>query len=73
MSLPSNPERTTPAHEQETRMRSQELIIRLSHWCSCINCDYWLKAEELCDRYKVRPPANVIVTGCNTWTDEVPF
>ena len=39
---------------------------------TCLNCAYWSDEEEICKYYKQRPPAKVIVVGCETHTD-IPF
>ena len=41
---------------------------------NCINCAHWSGAKtEICGLFKMRPPATVIVTGCNEHTDNIPF
>lgn len=40
---------------------------------SCINCESWLKAEDKCIRYDVKPPATVIYYGCEKWEYNIPF
>lgn len=42
---------------------------------TCVNCGNWNSKEELC-RIAVpprRPPAKVIVVGCELHSDEIPF
>lgn len=45
---------------------------------SCLNCEFWNEGPETCnfnhpDMYKKRPPAKVIVVGCQYHTDNIPF
>lgn len=41
---------------------------------NCLTCGHWLGEQEQCGLYKSRPPANIIVTGCESHTDiEIPF
>lgn len=42
---------------------------------SCLNCMHFEEAKELCGfkGYNQRPPARVIVTGCPSHEDEIPF
>lgn len=42
---------------------------------SCINCEWFQEKTEQCFLVKQRPPAKVIVFGCEKWIeqDEIPF
>jgi hypothetical protein len=45
---------------------------------SCLNCEHWIKEgaplnPETCGLYKSRPPARIIVTGCESHSDNIPF
>lgn len=47
---------------------------------SCLNCDHWINDEdkrtelrETCDLYHARPPARIIITGCSSHSDTIPF
>lgn len=40
---------------------------------SCISCEHWNAKDERCEKYKVRPPTNVIVLGCDEWVWDIPF
>lgn len=40
---------------------------------SCLNCDHWDQVNEICTTFKERPPAKVIVCGCEHHIDEIPF
>ncbi len=41
---------------------------------SCINCDSWIRETEGCRIANgLRPPAAVIVIGCDAWEEEIPF
>jgi hypothetical protein len=39
---------------------------------SCLNCCDWQELNETCGKYKMRPPAKVIICGCEHHTD-IPF
>lgn len=41
---------------------------------TCITCEYF-NEQEICTVANQRPPAKVIVFGCDSWTDgdEIPF
>lgn len=57
-----------------------ELMDRISNaieaagaFRNCTNCFHWQSIpNELCKLYKERPPASVIVNGCDEF-DEIPF
>lgn len=56
------------------RIGVQELAIKYDQWQTCVNCDHWDKAAEVCDKFgKQRPPAYIIVTGCQDHVIEIPF
>jgi hypothetical protein len=41
---------------------------------TCLTCLYWDHVLEVCRLYKQRPPAQIIVDGCVSWTeDQMPF
>jgi hypothetical protein len=46
---------------------------------SCLNCEHWTGENptnappEQCRKFRARPPARVIVTGCDDHTDLIPF
>jgi len=42
---------------------------------SCLNCFFFNEKEELCNKYKMRPPARIIAFGCPDYSDviEIPF
>ena len=43
---------------------------------SCLNCDFFIEAPEICKKANQRPPARVIAFGCpghENINDEVPF
>jgi hypothetical protein len=64
------------------RARLQAGFIVSGAWQSCLSCDHWSEAQlnENCERmknptcllYKVQPPLDVIVVGCEAW-DQIPF
>jgi hypothetical protein len=39
---------------------------------NCTTCFYWQDTSETCGLYKQRPPAKIIVNGCESY-DEIPF
>lgn len=47
-------------------------LFEQGYFSTCLDCCYWKDKEELCSKFNARPPAKVIVSGCNEHTD-VPF
>lgn len=87
--MSSNPPFSTPVHvarkeaeEKEKRRVAEKRAmpvwqlraIRYGALRTCINCDAWQAATEGCAHAQgQRPPANVIVLGCDEWGEEIPF
>lgn len=66
--------RFPPTPEVRVALYSRQLEdIDSQRWMCCINCESWLNKAEECNKYKMRPPALVIATGCETWTGDIPF
>lgn len=66
---------TKPKLRKEAEINLRELFSRDTYpFQSCINCIYF-KENETCDLAKQRPPAKVIIFGCNSYSDvnEIPF
>lgn len=40
---------------------------------TCLNCSRFDEPNELCGKYGGRPPARIIVLGCDGHEDEIPF
>lgn len=42
---------------------------------SCLTCVHWGQVTEICNLYKQRPPAKIIVAACDSYMDdlEVPY
>jgi hypothetical protein len=46
---------------------------------SCLNCEHWTgetpqyEPPEHCRKFRARPPARIIVTGCDEHSDNIPF
>ena len=42
-------------------------------YINCVSCLNFNQHDEVCEIAKARPPAIVIVTGCEQWLDDIPF
>ena len=46
-------------------------LMNLTH--NCTTCEHFA-AEDICSLFKARPPASVIIKGCDKYKeDEIPF
>lgn len=50
-----------------------EWLIDNGYFTTCINCEHWKAKEEICGKFNQRPPAKIIVTGCEEHSDNIPF
>lgn len=48
-------------------------MIEVGMFQTCLNCSDWNDRDEICTRFKCRPPAKVIVCGCSEHNDDIPF
>jgi len=65
----------TDAYNQirETRVPIHKRMIIDQVFRSCLNCEHFDSGLELCMLANARPPAQVIVYGCQKWEADVPF
>jgi hypothetical protein len=42
---------------------------------NCVNCIAWMHEKEWCNKYNLRPPARIIIKGCEYFEDAdlIPF
>ncbi|MCW2763963.1 MAG: hypothetical protein JWR85_4164 [Marmoricola sp.] len=57
------------------RIKIQELAVRKDNWQCCTNCDNFNDHEnaDICRLFEARPPAYIIVNGCEDHTMKIPF
>lgn len=59
---------------QAKAVEVHRFTIKAEIFPSCLNCDSWAKdGTEVCNKYKARPPADVIVFSCGQWEADIPF
>lgn len=54
----------------------QTMLMARGIWHSCMNCFNWHKVKDNskgCMKYNAMPPPEVIVVGCKSWEDDIPF
>lgn len=39
---------------------------------NCLKCVWWDTPGDMCEKYKQKPPTNVLVSGCSEF-DDIPF
>ena len=61
--------------EREREISFQEGQIHFEKWKCCLNCDHGreLRAIGKCLKWKVTPPLDVLMVGCNSWEGILPF
>ena len=59
--------------EREQEISFQNESIRLHNWKCCLNCDYGREGVKPCLKWKVEPPLEAIMVGCNSWESVLPF
>ena len=50
-----------------------ELVERAQLHHTCLTCEHFDEAREICRVADARPPARVIASGCPSYTEEIPF
>jgi hypothetical protein len=45
---------------------------------TCLTCESWIEGptdnrQQLCGKYKMRPPTKIIISGCPDHTDLIPY
>jgi hypothetical protein len=69
-----NTEQVTPnVTYNEKRIEMENIAIEHQLWRCCLNCIDFYATDEQCSRFKSKPPADVIVTGCKHWDADIPF
>ncbi|AUR88741.1 hypothetical protein NVP2117O_63 [Vibrio phage 2.117.O._10N.261.45.E9] len=51
--------------------RAQTLLANGGYIATCANCTH--REGEDCGKYKMRPPIQVIASGCDDWEFHIPF
>lgn len=40
---------------------------------NCLNCDHWNFDMDGCNKFRAKPPTDIIVYSCEQWEQEIPF
>jgi hypothetical protein len=65
--------RVIRAEKRKLEIAIQNAAIADGTWSTCLKCDHWNETAETCVYYNQRPPAWVIVNGCDDFQIEIPF
>lgn len=57
----------------ELRIKVQDAAVNAHKWMTCLNCIYWNKERQDCDKFHAAPPAHIIVSGCVDHEFDIPF
>ena len=73
-----NSKRQTKIREISLKEVLAEITTRINRvdlYRSCLTCTVWQSKEEMCGKWKQRPPAEVIANGCDDYfdQDDTPF
>lgn len=50
------------------------LVPKIDAMCrNCANCLHSDVSKNLCTKYNETPPMVVVVKGCDSWEDDIPF
>lgn len=60
-------ERGPLTEDDVARLTAELHRQRMVH--TCLTCVHWQPQGEICGKYRVRPPAQVIAYGCPEWSD----
>lgn len=75
--LPPLNSTTLAALERAQYTAHEYAVLRAYSAPSCMNCDHFDEAKELCMRFNARPPARFIAISCgpgpNGWEPDIPF
>jgi hypothetical protein len=58
----------------EVKLAVLDILEKEFPFQSCINCEHFTK-DERCKLFNARPPAKIIVLGCEKWQDknQIPY
>lgn len=51
----------------------KQMINKAGVLITCANCEAYDRKNDQCAQFKVRPPVDVIVIGCEEWEQAIPF
>jgi hypothetical protein len=60
---------------QSVKLRQdwQQLHIKSATFVTCANCISYDRRKDACLLFNSRPPVDVVVIGCDSWEQDIPF
>jgi len=63
---------------QKLSKQLTELMLEEGWFRTCYNCEHWIEGppdnlQQICGKYKQRPPTKIIVCGCEDHSDNIPY
>lgn len=58
---------------EESAKALQQMLLDSHVFRGCWNCDYMNRDTNVCQRFKLQPPVQVITFGCRDWVMLIPF
>lgn len=55
------------------RIDFQRKIVESGIWQSCLNCSNFESESEVCKIYNQKPPAYIVINGCEKHIGDIPF
>lgn len=53
------------------RQDQQNYTVKAFGWVTCLNCEHF--ADDKCRLYQAVPPPAIIVHGCKSYEEKIPF
>lgn len=66
-------EQTFVSDRRNYEIQMQKSLIASGQFPTCTGCEFWNRNKEVCEKYNMKPPAEVIVTGCVNYESAIPF
>ena len=55
------------------KAKVEEVAAAMVVGTSCLDCEHFRERKELCVLYNQRPPVRVLVNGCPSFSENIPF
>lgn len=55
----------------DSRQSQQKHAVKAYGWITCLNCEHF--RDDMCKLYQAVPPPAIIVHGCASYEESIPF
>lgn len=63
--------------QQHAHEAAKQTVLQMMHHGilqSCYTCEHFDRDKDICDKFVIRPPAEVIIFSCGKdWSWDIPF